>query len=97
MCIRDSYNPHAPNLTLYRDFRLITLHPQELTMIKALNTTDARQVLAWLQDLINDTAVRREEITPVYELSLIHIFQKENGHYFSGMHYACGCFNGVSF
>lgn len=61
------YNPHAPNLTLYRDFRLITLHPQELTMIKALNTTDARQVLAWLQDLINDTAVRREEITPVYE------------------------------
>lgn len=42
------YNPHAPNLTLYRDFRLITLHPQELTMIKALNTTDARQVLAWL-------------------------------------------------
>lgn len=59
------YNPHAPNLTLYREFRLITLHPRELTLIKALNTTDARQVLAWLQDLINDTAARREAIEPV--------------------------------
>ncbi len=62
-----NYNPNAPNLTLYREFRLITLHPRALTLIKALNITDAQQVLAWLQDLINDTAARREEIDPLYE------------------------------
>lgn len=62
-----NYNPNAPNLTLYREFRLITLYPRELTLIKALNITDAQQVLAWLQDLINDTAARREEIEPLYE------------------------------
>lgn len=61
------YNPHAPNLTLHREFRMITLYPRELALIKALNTTDARQVLSWLQDLINETAARKDEIEPIYE------------------------------
>lgn len=62
-----SYNPHAPNLTLFREFRMITLLPKEILLVKAVNTTDARQVLAWLKDLINDTVERMDEIEPFYE------------------------------
>lgn len=60
------YNHEASNLTLSREFRLITLYPREITMIKALNTTDAWQVIDWLQELINDTYARRGEIEPDY-------------------------------
>jgi ArsR family metal-binding transcriptional regulator len=45
---------------------MITLEPQNLILIKALNDTDARQILAWLQDLINETAERKAEIEPLY-------------------------------
>ncbi len=61
------YNTHAPNLTMFKEFRMITLEPRELILIKALNDTDARQVLTWLKDLINDTAERMDEIEPLYE------------------------------
>ena len=61
------YNPHTPNLTFYREFRLITLHPRDLTLIKALSITDAHQVLAWLKEFINYIAERRDEIEPIYE------------------------------
>ncbi len=61
------YNHHGPNLTLYNEFRLITLYPKEMTMIKALNPTDAHQVSDWLKNLINDIYERREQIEPVYE------------------------------
>lgn len=62
------YNHEGKFITLYKEFRMITLYPQELTMIKAYNTTDAMQVIDWLQDLINDTYSRREEIEPDYEM-----------------------------
>ncbi len=61
-----NYNEHAPNLTMFKEFRMITLEPQNLILIKALNDTDARQILAWLQDLINETAERKAEIEPLY-------------------------------
>lgn len=62
-----TYNPNGPTFTLHREYRLITLYPRDMTMIKAQNTTDAQQVIAWLQDLINRTYARREEIEPIYE------------------------------
>ena len=61
------YNHEAPYITLSKDFRLITLYPREMTMIKALNTTDAWQVIDWLQELLNELYNRREEIEPLYE------------------------------
>ncbi len=61
-----NYNEHAPNLTMFKEFRMITLEPVKLILIKALNDTDARQVLNWLRDLINETARRIEEIEPLY-------------------------------
>ena len=62
-----NYNEHAPNITMFKEIRMITLQPNELILIKALNDTDARQVLNWLKDLINDTAERVDEIEPLYE------------------------------
>lgn len=61
-----NYNEHAPNLTMFKEFRMITLEPKELILIKALNDTDARQVLDWLKQMINDTAERKKEIEPLY-------------------------------
>ncbi len=61
------YNVHAPNITMFKEFRMITLEPKELILIKALNDTDARQVLDWLKDLINDTAERIGEIEPLFK------------------------------
>jgi len=61
------YNVHAPNVTMFKEFRMITLEPRELTLIKALNDTDARQVIIWLKDLINDTAECMDEIEPLFE------------------------------
>ncbi len=61
------YNNYAPNISFYKEFRLITLYPREMTMIKALNTTDAWQIIEWLKDLINSTYERRREIEPSYE------------------------------
>jgi ArsR family metal-binding transcriptional regulator len=61
------YNAHAPNITIFREFRMITLEPMNLILIKALNDTDARQIIEWLKVLINDTADERDNIEPLYE------------------------------
>lgn len=61
------YNHHAPNISFHKEFRLITLYPTEMTMIKALNTTDAWQVIEWLKELINKTHEKKDEIEPSYE------------------------------
>ncbi|MBC7346913.1 MAG: Fe-S cluster protein [Clostridia bacterium] len=62
-----TYNPHAATLTIVKEGRLIVLYPQRLTMAKARNTTDARQVLDWLKERINQTWERRDRIEPCYE------------------------------
>lgn len=60
-----TYNHHAPNLSLYKDFRLITLYPREMTMIKALNTTDAHQVIEWLRSLSTRLMPGGERLSPI--------------------------------
>lgn len=61
------YNKYAPLLSFTRDFRLIVLYPQSLTMAKAVDRTDAGKVLGWIKDLINNTWENRASITPNYE------------------------------
>lgn len=62
-----TYNPRTWTLTFMKEGRLITLYSTYLTMAKALNTTDARQVLDWITRLINDAYERRSEIKPCNE------------------------------
>ncbi|MEW5866916.1 MAG: (Fe-S)-binding protein [Bacillota bacterium] len=61
-----TYNKDGPSLTFMKEFRLITVHSRKITMSKALNTTDAWQVLDWLKDLINETYERRGSIAPAH-------------------------------
>ena len=62
-----NYNEYAPNLTMFKEFRMITLEPENLILIKALNDTDARQSIAWIKNLINETAANKESIEPLFK------------------------------
>lgn len=59
-----SFNPEMPSLSLQKEFRVITLYPEKMTMIKAENSTDAMQVIEWLKDEINNIYENRDEIEP---------------------------------
>jgi len=61
------FNQYGPLISFTKDFRLMVLYPKNLTMAKALNQTDALQILSWLKDLINETWEKRDTITPNYE------------------------------
>jgi len=61
------YNHAALALTLTKEHRIICLHPRLITCAKADDLDDARSVLGWLTELINETWARRGEITPSYE------------------------------
>jgi ArsR family metal-binding transcriptional regulator len=61
------YNHAALALTFTKEHRIICLHPRLITCAKADDLEDARSVLSWLTNLINDTWARRAEITPSYE------------------------------
>lgn len=60
------YNPENHTLTFTKEFRLLTIYPEEMTVAKALNTTDAFQTLDWFKELVNDTYARRDQIEPVF-------------------------------
>ena len=60
------YDHQRPSLTLTREFRLITVYSNYVMVDRALNTTDAYQVMDWLRDTINDVHARRSEIKPIH-------------------------------
>jgi ArsR family metal-binding transcriptional regulator len=61
------YNHAGRALTFPMEHRIICVYPHLITGAKADDAEDARAVLDWLRQTINDTWVRREEITPSYE------------------------------
>ncbi len=62
------FNAKTSLLTFTKEFRVIALRPKDLTVAKAIDVDDARLVLDWLKDLINETWANRETITPNYEM-----------------------------
>ena len=62
-----TYNREGNTLCFTKEFRLITLYPEKIAMSKALNPTDAWQVLDWIKDTINETYEKRDSIQPDYE------------------------------
>lgn len=62
-----TYNREGNTLCFTKDFRLITLYPEKIAMGKALNPTDAWQILDWIKDTINETYENRDSIQPNYE------------------------------
>ena len=61
---RAGYNDEAAMLSLVREGRLITVYPHMITLAKALDEDDAREVLEWLRTLINEAHARRGELKP---------------------------------
>jgi ArsR family metal-binding transcriptional regulator len=61
------YNHEAGILTVVKDGRLLTVYSRMVTLAKAWDEADARAVLEWLRQRINDVWARRSELTPVHE------------------------------
>jgi len=61
------YNDRGKTLTLRRDGRLITLHPDRVSASKINDIDDARAVVSWLVGLINECDRKRATIQPNYD------------------------------
>ena len=62
-----TYNKEGHTLCFTKEFRLITLYPEKIALGKALNPTDAWQMLDWIKDTINETYENRDGIQPNYQ------------------------------
>ena len=60
------YNPDAPFLRLRHEGHVVALRPRQAAVSKLADADEARRVLDWVKDLINETWERREQITPSY-------------------------------
>jgi ArsR family metal-binding transcriptional regulator len=73
------YNHPALTLTIKKDGKLFTLHAHHITLAKIEDEKEAEEILKWLQDLINETYEKRENIEPNYsmaaELKALDIFR----------------------
>ncbi len=61
---RAGYNHAAGILTLLHGGRLLTVYPRVVTLAKALDEEDAREVLGWLRERINEAEARGDELMP---------------------------------
>jgi len=73
------YNHPAFTLTIKKDGKLFTLHAHHITLAKIEDEKEAEEILKWLQDLINETYEKRDQIEPNYsmaaELKALDIFK----------------------
>jgi len=73
------YNHPALTLTIKKDGKLFTLHAHHITLAKIEDEKEAEEILKWLQDLINETYEKRDQIEPNYskgaELKALDIFK----------------------
>ena len=62
------YNKNVPSLTYKNEFRIITLHSDTLAVSKAVNETDAYDIIDEVKKIVNDTYENKESITPLNEM-----------------------------
>jgi len=58
------YNPEAPFLRFRHEGHVIALRPRQAAVSKLVDAEEARRVLDWVKELINDTWEHRDAITP---------------------------------
>lgn len=63
-----SYNHKSCSLTFKKGFTLITLRGTTLSVCKALNETNAYEIIDMIRDLVNDTHSKMKSIEPFYEM-----------------------------
>jgi len=61
------YVPVSDMITMKKEHRLITVYPHRVSIAKADDEGDAKATLRWLQDMINQTWEKRDQIVPSYE------------------------------
>lgn len=61
------YSSRIPSLTFYHDGHMMTVQPRQIGASKCRDEQQARELLDWLLNLINDTWERREQLQPRYE------------------------------
>ncbi|AOY76420.1 (Fe-S)-binding protein [Clostridium formicaceticum] len=62
------YNKNIPSLTLRKEFRIITLYRDKLAVAKAVNETDAYEIIDYIKDIINETHEKKDQIEPLDEM-----------------------------
>ncbi len=71
------YIKEPPSLTLKYNGKLITLYPREIHINIIHNEDDAKNIIEWLKEKINDVCNRRKEIKPTYKTAqkpgILHI------------------------
>jgi len=60
------YNPDVPFLRFRHQGHIIALRPRQAAVSKLADDEEARGILDWVKNLINDTWERRNDITPSY-------------------------------
>ena len=60
------YNPRTPALTFRKEGHRVTLQSRQLAVSKCADEQEARQLLDWLQQTVNEVWERRESIQPNY-------------------------------
>jgi ArsR family metal-binding transcriptional regulator len=60
------YNHPALTLTIRNEEKLITLHANHVTMTLIEDEKEAKEILDWLKDLINETYQKKDQIEPNY-------------------------------
>ena len=60
------YNHPALTLTIRNEEKLITLHAQHVTLTLIEDEKEAKEILDWLKDLINETYQKEDQIEPNY-------------------------------
>ena len=63
------FSPNPPSLTIKYPGKLITLTSREIAINMVKDQDEAGEILEWLQQEINATWERREEITPSFEVA----------------------------
>jgi ArsR family metal-binding transcriptional regulator len=73
------YNHEGKTLTIKKDGRLITLHPNKLAATKVTDEEDAHQIINWVKDKVNYCYENKDSIEPSFErrqkLSALDIYK----------------------
>lgn len=73
------YNHEGKTLTIKKEGRLITLHPNKIAAGKVIDEDDAHQIISWIRERINYCCNNRDSIEPSFErrqkLSTLDIYK----------------------
>ncbi|MBC7286504.1 MAG: Fe-S cluster protein [Armatimonadetes bacterium] len=77
------YASRVPSLTFYHEEHMMTVQPRQIGASKCADEDEARRLLDWLANLINETWAKRHEIKPSYEelppLTVLHVYKSLPG------------------